>query len=323
MRNQKRKRNAPVAQLIRNYVNKKSGKVSVSRDELRRRFDWLDWKDQKKILAAFLDASPSDREWAYARLLDYWDESFEPQVKELWETYHEERCAWSVIRFFPLDYLKEHFDEFTAERDYYFLCLRLAMNEDFVIDRSRLSKSDYLSVLYRTNRSVTGEEALDLLFQVVHDCCHDDSYLTRLERVGEGKYRNVITPINFREVNLAFYYVVKLQQYEAAAQFKNWNEEVEEIIHNSPEFKAIDRNTIDSDFEYERRRIEIAKLYALQTLDEKYKRPLDPTFEKMHENYVKGIEYAQICREQFDKALMVSLSEFLDTTSDNEEPLPF
>lgn len=103
MRYQKRKRNAPIATLIKNYVNKKSGKVSVSREEIKWRFDHLDWKDQKKILAAFLDSCMSDREWAYTKLLDYWDETFAPKVKELWETYHEYRCSWSVIRYFPLD----------------------------------------------------------------------------------------------------------------------------------------------------------------------------------------------------------------------------
>ena len=80
MRNQRRKRNAPIATLIRNYVNKKSGKVSASRDEIKRRFDHLDWKDQKRILNAFLDACTSDREWAFTKLLDYWDESFEPKA---------------------------------------------------------------------------------------------------------------------------------------------------------------------------------------------------------------------------------------------------
>ena len=35
MKYHKRKRNAPIATLIKNYVNKKSGKVSVSREEIK------------------------------------------------------------------------------------------------------------------------------------------------------------------------------------------------------------------------------------------------------------------------------------------------
>ena len=37
------KRNTPIATLIKNYTNKKSGKVSESRNEIQRRFEHLDW----------------------------------------------------------------------------------------------------------------------------------------------------------------------------------------------------------------------------------------------------------------------------------------
>ena len=62
MRYKRKKRNAPIATLIKNYINKKSGKVSESRKEIKWRFNWLDWKDQKRILTAFLDSGRSDRD---------------------------------------------------------------------------------------------------------------------------------------------------------------------------------------------------------------------------------------------------------------------
>lgn len=323
MRNKQRKKNTPIATLIKNYINKKSGKVSESREEIKWRFNALDWKDQKKILPAFLDSCASDRVWAYGKLLDYWDESFLPKVKELWETSHEYKCSWSVIRYFPLEYLVEHMDEFTDERDYYFICLRLAKDKDYVIDRSRLSKTDYLAVLYHTDRMISDKEALNTMFGIVHDCCFEETDFMKLEHIGEGKYPDVISPKNFREVNLAFYYVVKLQQYEAAAMFRDWNERVEEEIFNSPEFKAIDRNNCHSEYDYDRYQVEVAKLYAYKMLDDKYKQPTDPTFEEMCETYEKGAEYSQKCREQPDEVLMTSVSESLDSISDDEEPLPF
>lgn len=271
MQNRKTKRNTPIATLVKNYMDKKSGKVSVSRDEIKWRFNCLDWKYQKKILDAFLNASASDREWAYTKLLDFWDNSFAPKVKELWETYHEYRCSWVVIHYFPLDYIKEHLTEFTDERDYYFISLRFAKNEGYVIDRSKLSTTDYLALLYHTGRSISSTDALDALFNIVRDCCLENSNLIRLERVGKGKYRNVITPMNYRKVDLAFYYILQLQQYDALLLFKRWNEELEETIYNSPEFKAINRNDIDKDYEYDFRRIEVANFYAYQALDDKYK----------------------------------------------------
>lgn len=50
------KRNKPIASLIKWYMDKKSRKVSESRKEIQKRFDYLDWKDQKRILFAFLKA---------------------------------------------------------------------------------------------------------------------------------------------------------------------------------------------------------------------------------------------------------------------------
>ena len=50
-----KKRNTPVVTLIKNYINKKSGKVAESREEIQRRFDYLDRKEQKRIIRAFLE----------------------------------------------------------------------------------------------------------------------------------------------------------------------------------------------------------------------------------------------------------------------------
>lgn len=61
-------RNRPIATLIKWYSDKKSGKVSDARKEIIRRFDYLDWNVQKKILMAFLDAGQSDRQWAYRKI---------------------------------------------------------------------------------------------------------------------------------------------------------------------------------------------------------------------------------------------------------------
>ena len=96
MKSKERKRNTPIATLIKNYINKKSGKVRESRKEIQRRFDHLDWKDQKKIMQAFLESGKGDRLWAYSKLVDNWDKSFEPRIKELWEQSHEGKRGSSV-----------------------------------------------------------------------------------------------------------------------------------------------------------------------------------------------------------------------------------
>lgn len=323
MRNKPRKRNTPIATLIRNYTNKKSGKVSESREEIKWRFNALDWKDQKKILLAFLNSCMSDREWAYGKMLNYWDDSFIPKVKELWETYDEYKCSWSVIRYFPLDYIKEHISDFTDERDYFFICLRLAKDENFVIDRSKLSNTDYLALLYHTGRDITCEDACDTLFSIVHACCLKETYLIDLDRLYKCKYRNVISPANFREVNLAFYYILKLQQYEAAGQFRNWNNAVEETIHNSPEFNAIDRNNFSLDFDYDQRRIKVARIYAFQALDDKYKKDSDPSMEEMRDAYEKNIEWPRLNNNLLNGTMEYSILDILEAGVDGSDDIPF
>lgn len=324
MKYQRPKRNNPITKLIRNYVNKKSGKVSVSREEIKWRFDYLDWKDQKKILTAFMESGISDREWAYSKMLDNWDDSFQPKVKELWETYHEYKCSWSVIRYFPLEYIKEHISEFADERDYYFICLRLAKDNDYVIDRTKLTDRDYLAVLWHTGRIISDDEASDTLFSIIHDCCLADTFMPRLERVGEGRYDKVITPANYREVNLAIYYLLKLEKDIIVQQFEQWNELVEDAINDSPEFKSIDRNDFFLDYEYDRRRVEIANLYAFQALNEKYKLPSDPTVKQMRQAMEQNLEWSRMQREQpLHNQYQTSAPDFNNMDFDGEEPLPF
>lgn len=307
MRYRKKKRNTPIATLIRNYKDKKSGKVTTSREEIQWRFHCLDWKDQKKIMAAFLESGKKDREWAYSQIFDNWDDSFLPKVKELWETYHEFKCSWSVIRYFPMEYITEHMDEFTGDRDYYFICLRLAKNKEYIIDEERLSKIDYLSILYHTGRDLSIREAHDLFFGIVHDCCINHILITRLEHLGEGKRSDVITPANFREVNLAIYYLRKLDKFVILYLFEIWNQMVEEAIYNSPEFKSIKREEL-SDYEYEQRRINLAKFYAYLLLEDKYKQPSDDSVLEKLKSLTEGIE-------------KTNLNE--GTVIDEDNPLPF
>lgn len=283
-------RNNPIATVIKNYIDKKSGKVTEARKEIQRRFFGLDWKDQKKIMAAFLDAGKSDRDWAYSRLLELWDDSFIQKLTALWDRYHEFRCAWIIIRHFPLDYIKNNIDQFNDDRNYYFICLRLAKDKNFKINRVKLSKTDYLALLYHTEREITDEDACDYLFSIVHDYCLGDSLLRRLERVGKGKRGSVITPANYHKVNLAIYYLLRLGKEDVVQQFYEWNYKLEETIYNSPEFKMVEKIYGFDDYEYEHKRVEVADIYAYQALDEKYKSLFDSSIEDKQRSLKESLE---------------------------------
>ena len=270
MKSKERKRNTPIATLIKNYINKKSGKVPESRKEIQRRFDHLDWKDQKKIMQAFLESGKGDRLWAYSKLVGNWDKSFEPRIKELWEQSHEGKSSWVVIRYFPTKYLSQNIDKFTDDRDYYFICLRLAENKSFIIDRSKLSITDYLSVLYHTGRSLSDDEARDLLYKTVHDFCTEVFDYPQLSKFAYSGKDFVISPILFQNVNLAVYYLRKMNLTDVVHQFEIWNEGVRRAVFNSPEFKTI-LNTDLIEYEIEEAKAKVAKKYAYLALDDKYK----------------------------------------------------
>ncbi len=291
-----RKRNTPIATLIRNFVNKRSGKVIESREEIQWRFDYLDWKDQKKIILAFLDAGKKDRQWAYSKTLDYWDKSFEPKIRDLWERLHEGKSSWTVIRYFPVEYLSENIEKFTEGRDYYFVCLRLAKNMAFEIDKSKLSNTDYLAVLYHTGRSIDEEEAENLLYENVHSICLDCGPYFALDKYASVSKGTIISPISFKEVSLALYYIKKLGLSSLASKFEQWNRMVMETVSRSPEFKAIPMYNIN-DEQYIDQMITIARKYAYTALDAKYKKPSDPSVEEM----IKSKGWYHIANEPKEK----------------------
>lgn len=288
--NLRKKRNTPIATLIKNYSDKRSGKVSVSRKEIQWRFGALDWKDQKRILAAFLEAGKEDRHWAYKQLLDCWDSSLEDKIKELWELYHEQRCKWVVIRYLPLDYVRQNMQDFTEKRDYYFACLRLAKDNNYVIEREKLSNTDYLAVLYHSGRSVDEQEGLDILYQIVHDYCVKGIEEYEVSRSRDSDTTSWFFPVNLQDIRLATYYLEKVDCCKPVLAFEEWNEKVKRAMKESQEYKRLHAHPY-VDYDYEQRKLDILRKYAYLTLDDKYKMPSDPSadeFLKPVEEYSEG-----------------------------------
>ncbi|MBO7133615.1 MAG: hypothetical protein J6W06_05630 [Bacteroidales bacterium] len=276
MKNDSIKRNAPIAQLIKDYSNKKSGKVSESRKEIQWRFKYLDWKDQKKIILAFLDSGKTDKQWAYSMALDLWDKSFEPKIKEIWEKFHEEKCSWIAIRYLPSEYISENIEKFTHKRNYFFICMRLGLANDknFVIEKDKLSNNDYLAIIYHSGRSLKEDEGRDILYNIIHDMCLDNDNFSLDMNVYNDDVK-VITPVLFQEVSLALYYLNKLNCQQTIQEFYNWNDIVAKNIYNSQEFKSLDKE--DHSFRY--LCMNVAKKYAYLALDNKYKKPSYPSVE--------------------------------------------
>ena len=167
----KKEHNKPISIVIKGYMDKKGGKVTDSRKEIQRRFDGLDWEYQKQILFAFLQSGATDRDWAYRKLYSIWDDCFIPTLQELWEKYHEKPLSWIVIRFFSTDYIKEHLEELSEGRNYFFIYERLAEDKDFILDRTKLNEADLLYVRRSLGETVTDDDVEDLFYLLIYKIC--------------------------------------------------------------------------------------------------------------------------------------------------------
>lgn len=259
-------KNRPIATVIKHYVDKKSGKVSESRNEIKRRFYGLDWRDQKRILIAFLDACVSDREWAYSRHLDLWDDSFEPKILALWETYREEKCAWVIIRHFPIEFVKSHINMFNQGRDYYFICRRLVDDADFVIERERLSDIDYLIVLSHAGKHIDDETATGILYHIVQNIAfHWNPSLELSRDYMQQKGREMMTASDFVSVSIVLYYLDKMGNNDVVTTFSAWEESARQSVLRSEEYQDLNTKPL-SDYDYKEKLVLIYQKHLQEAI---------------------------------------------------------
>ena len=292
----KYKRNRPIASVIKDFVNKKSRKVGDSRKEIQKRFVYLDWTLQKKILNLFLNSGKCDREWAYFILSQLWDKSFEPRVKDLWEQYHEDQCAWVVIRHFPVNYIRENLDALAKGRNYYFICKRLGEVGDVNIDRERLSKLDYLALLSVLGKRIDEDEALDIMYSAVHELCITPLKRYNLPLVVKGC---PISSASFDVIRNGLYYLDDMGYSSAATEYRKWNGNVMKNLEESPEFQHLCESSIDSD-SFKIRAIGLLFVCLYKALDDKYKLATDPPIEtmKIPVSYYRIMESDGLSEEQ-------------------------
>jgi len=170
-------KNESISSLLKQYADKKSGKVGVSRPKLQDRFDKQDFQVQRKILKAFLAGAKRDREWAYKKLSGNWDAFFADDIKALWEKYHDKDCERVVIRFLPEDYIIENLPLLDCDENYSWLCTRLINHPQFHFDKERLSKCvhiywgpdevEYLYILAKSKSSIERDEATRILYKML------------------------------------------------------------------------------------------------------------------------------------------------------------
>ncbi len=251
--------NRPAATLLKEFCNKKSGKVTDARRELQRRFDGLDWPLQKKIIIAHMESGKSDRHWAYSMLIPHWDDCFTEMVANLWEQYHEARCAWTIIRRMPEQYLLDHFEELDNGNNYYYLCVRLANNPAFTIDKNRLSPISQFWLKNRLSQEITLQDLKDAIYRaVLNECMYPNPYQMRPT---SGRIAHP-TPQCIPTIKKIYNTVFNRSKWpfdhedEQIDYLENWFEEVRESVQAKPDYLTLLTLPLD-DFEFNRKNYEM------------------------------------------------------------------
>ena len=296
-------RNRPIATLIKWFTERKKGKVVETRMEIQRRFDGLDWKDQKKILLFCLSSGKSDRQWAYTKLIRNWDDDFLPIVQNLFEEYHEEGSLLPVTLFFPTDYVKEHSEELSERKNYYKLCYRLANdNVDFEPKRELLSPKGYLYILTLQGKKPDDNVVLKLLYDVLYDIGNNPR--TRYDDVIYYPLSDDSYPLIAMEFSYIYDLVERLMKMgcdSAIKKFLDWDVLLGSTIANSKDFQELDKNDT---YSYRPKRKLITKKYIQLLLNKQFEKKLDSEpHDKYEERFVKKTdpETLALYKERFEK----------------------
>lgn len=273
-------RNRPVATLMKEFSGHDNKKKAVARKELHRRFDYLDYSQQIKILLAHLDSVSNDRKWAYTRLIDYWEPCFIAPVLKLWESYHEPRCTWSMVQHFPKEYIIENIDILTViPRNYYYICLRFGRDDDFTIDKTKLAPYDLIRLAYKTGLPLSYDEVMQCLFSIIEKACNDWGATIDIEEhimitAGDDRF------VRFKKDNIpileyACYYVSKMEMSDIIQYMDAWIDGINVTLGKDKEWMGLNQLVLkDMSFNY--KAIAILKRIMLRHIPQKYRSQASP-----------------------------------------------
>ena len=150
-------KNEPILTLLDLYLNKKSKQVRYARKCLRERFDKQSYRDQNRILRAFLEGPAIDCDWAGRVLRDNWRKELSGKIKEAWARSKRQMLAYVILRYFPNRYILQEQLSLTQTAGYQYVCARIGNEPEFEMDESRLSTPELLYVMAKLGRTVEDE----------------------------------------------------------------------------------------------------------------------------------------------------------------------
>lgn len=252
--------NQPIRRLLRDFEDKKSGKVAESRREIRRRFDYLDRPQQVRFLKACFQSGKSDREWAYEEICNHWDPKFKDVIADLWHEFHEGGARRCIVKHFPIEFVAQEIERLDSKDTYYDLCLRLCYHYKFSINKNRLTPLQVLSLYVKTGYEASDAEVIEQLYRLLINVVTDDYLL--FEKIDRGAKPRCE---DFSPCRKAFYFIMEMQRYDILGQWKSWNIHLQHLLESSSEYRTIKTSPI-SDYEYREQMSALFKKYMMEYL---------------------------------------------------------
>ncbi len=250
--------NQPIRRLLRDFEDKKSGKVVESRREIRRRFDYLDRPQQVRFLKACFQSCKSDREWAYEELTAHWDPKFRDIISDLWHEFHEGGARRCIVKHFPIEFVAQEIESLDNKETYYDLCLRLCYYGKFSIDKNRLTPLQVLSLYVKTGYEASDAEIIAQLYRLLINVATDDYLLfEKIDRNAKPRCED------FGPCRKASYFIMEMQRYSILGQWKSWNIHLQHMLESSNEYHTIKTSPI-SDYEYREQMSSLFKKYMIE-----------------------------------------------------------
>ena len=221
-----KEKNKPLKVLLDMFTDKKSKCVATSRVALKDRFYCASYADQCKILRAFLaSTAASDRDWAYRILYKNWYPTLGKDVQTLWESKHELRCEWVVVKHFPKEYLYNNVDAFT-QQSYKFVCVKLAGFKDFKMNRFKLSEFDYIYVCAYSGVYIEKQRVENYLYKYIHEMMYEPEIWRYINRDED----DVLTTRKTEKVNKILWCMSKLGMIQEIVDYYMWDDDVKKLF---------------------------------------------------------------------------------------------
>ena len=187
------------------------------------------------------------------------------------------RCSWVIIKHFPEQYLKENIDSLGYGRNYYFICRRLCLQKNYEVDKSQLTKLDYLSILALKHEQIEDNEVLDTMFALVHDLCVGGVSWQEGRTLSHG---SIYSATSSSQISRALDYLYEMGCHSAAGLFRSWDDKVKQSIFESQEYIEINHTPMN-DSTYQHKIVGLGMLYMYEALEDKYKSKDDPSADQI------------------------------------------